>query len=836
MSEGPEQRLDTTIGGLSPDTTVAGPAADSTLGVLRYSLGPDRRIGPYKLIRELGHGGMGTVFLAARADEQFEKRVALKVVRGSDSEEVVRFFRRERQILAGLEHPNICRLLDGGSTEEGLPYFVMEYVEGEPIDHFCDERKLSIPERLNLFEGVCSAVQYAHRSLVVHRDLKPGNILVTSEGVPKLLDFGIAKLLNPGVVGGGAHETVMALTPDYASPEQVRGRAITTATDVYSLGVILFELLTGHRPYRVKSSEHVEVLKAVVEEEPDRPSTAVGRTEERRKADGTTSITTPEEAGRLRHESPQRLKRRLKGDLDAIVLAALQKDPLQRFSSVEAFSRDIHRYLSGLPITARRATTVYRLRKLATRHKLGVAAGATILGLLVALAVTMTLQASRVRKERDRAAAEATKVRAMNAFLQDALGAADPWSKGSKNISLLDALRQAQAKAQTTLQGQPLVEAAMLQTIGTTLGNLAEFNEAEKSLRSSHDLSVSAAGPRSAEAAESLVRLTSLYSDWHKFDEAEKTGREAVDISREVYGPRSLEVAAAIYPLGSMLERRSDLKALQPLADEMLSIARSPSKPKGKPVDSGLDRRKVETDALTLLAGVALQKEDYKTMEALDRERLAKLREQHPDGKDPEFGPATNDLATAQLMNGDLAGAEASYKQALAINIANLGEDHPEVASVRENLGNVYFRSKRYDETLRMLDAVLAARKKALGADSEPVARTQANMATVYKMAGKLEESDRLYRTALAGLTAKLGNENLDVAAVNAGLGDTLRLEGKLNEAEPFIRRALEIRVKQLGETHPATQRTIKILADLSTARGKPEEAKAYTARLVPAK
>ena len=836
MSEVPEQRLDTTIGGASHDTTVAGPASDSTLGVLRYSLGPDRRIGPYKLIRELGHGGMGTVFLAGRADEQFEKRVALKIVRGSDSEEVVRFFRRERQILAGLEHPNICRLLDGGSTEEGLPYFVMEYVDGEPIDRYCDERKLSISDRLNLFEAVCSAVQYAHQSLVVHRDLKPGNILVTSDGVPKLLDFGIAKLLNPGVAGGGAHETVMALTPDYASPEQVRGRAITTATDVYSLGVILFELLTGHRPYRVKSSEHVDVLKAVVEEEPDRPSTAVGRTEERRKSDGTTSITTPEETGRLRDESPERLKRRLKGDLDAIVLAALQKDPVQRYPSVEALSRDIHRYLGGLPITARKATTLYRLRKLAGRHKLGVAAAATILVLLVTLATSMTLQASRVRKERDRATAEATKVRAMNDFLQDALGAADPWSKGSKNISLLDALRQAQTKAQATLQGQPLVEAAMLQTIGTTLGNLAEFTEAERALRSAYDLSVSSAGPRSAEAAESLVRLTSLYSDWHKFDEAEKNGRAAVEISREVYGPKSLEVASAMYPLGAMYERKSDLKGLQPLADEMISIARSPVKPKGMPVASGLDRRKVEIDALTLLAAVALQKEDYKAMEALDHERLAKVRELHPDGKDPEFGTTFNDLATAQMMNGDLASAEANYKQALALNIANLGEDHPEVASVRENLGNVYFRSKRYDETLRNLDQVLAARKKALGPDSEPVARTQANMATVNKMAGKLEESDRLYRTALAGLTAKLGSENLDVAAVTASLGDNLRLEGKLDEAEPLLRRALDIRVKVLGEKHPATQRTLKLLADLSTARGKPDEARAYSARLVPVK
>jgi serine/threonine-protein kinase len=819
------------------DTLVEGTIAGSRddTGRPPQAFQPARRVGPYQLIRELGQGGMGTVFLAVRADEQFLKKVALKVVRAPDSAEVVEYFRRERQILAGLEHPNIARLLDGGSTDDGVPYFVMEYVEGVPIDRYCDEHQLTVPERLRLFEGVSLAVQYAHRSLVVHRDLKPGNILVTAEGVPKLLDFGIAKLLNPSMVGGSALETRMAMTPDYASPEQVRGRSITTATDVYSLGVNLYELLAGRSPYGVRSGEHLDLLKAVCEEEPERPSTAVGRTAERRHPDGTTSILTPELAAQLRHDTPGRLKRRLQGDLDAIVLAALQKDPMQRYPSVEALSRDIHRYLAGVPVTARKAGNLYRLRKLASRQKLGVAAGATILGLLVVLAVSMTLQANRIRRERDRAAAEATKASAMNAFLQDALGAADPWSKGSKNVSLLDALRQARVKAQSRLQGEPLVEAAMLQTIGRTLGNLAEFTEAEKALRTAYDLSVSAAGPRSAEAAESLVRLAALYSDWHKFDQAEKAGREAVAIARDVYGPRSLEVAAAIDPLGGLMERKADLKGLKPLAEEMLSIARSPVKPPGKPQATGLDRRTLETNAMSLLASVALEEEDFKTMEALDRERLAKLRARFP-AQSVEVGAALNDLATAQMYNGDLAGAEASYKEVLAIDIATFGEDHPEVASIRENLSNVYFRQGRYDESLRSLDEVLAARRKALGSDSEAAARTQANMGTVYKKAGKLEDSDRSYRAALAVLTAKLGPDSPDVAAVTANLGDNLRLQGNLDEANSLLCRALEVRVKALGETHPATQRNLKALADLATTRGKKEEAAGYAARLVPAK
>jgi serine/threonine-protein kinase len=815
------------------DTTLAGEGRESTVTFQRQGLNSERRIGPYKLIRELGRGGMGTVWLAARADEQFEKRVALKVVRSSDSEEVLRFFRRERQILAGLEHPHVARLLDGGTTDEGLPYFVMEHVEGVPIDRYCDEHQLTIPERLKLFEGVCSAVQHAHRSLVVHRDLKPSNVLVTEEGVPKLLDFGIAKLLNPEVAGA-SHETVLAMTPDYASPEQVRGRAITTATDVYSLGVILYELLTGHRPYRVKTHEHVEVLKAVCEEEPERPSTAVGRTEERQKPDGTTVITTPEEAGRLRHETPEKLKRRLKGDLDAIVMSALQKDPLQRYPSVEALARDVRRYLDGQPVTARKASTSYRLRKLVERHKLGVAAGATILVLLIALAVTSTIQAARIRKERDRATAETAKVTAMNTFLEDALGAADPWEKGSRNISLLDALRQAQAKAESAFHGQPLIRAAILQTIGSTFANLAEFQEGEKALRTALVLRTAAGGPRSEEVAESQASLSNLYGLWHRFDEAVNAGKVSLDITRELHGPRSLETAAAMNPLGQAYVRNGDLKSLKPLAEEMLALVRAPGtvqRGPGKPID----RTKVEVQALTLLANVALAEESYPRMEALDRERLDKVRAHLPELRS-EMSGALNDLATAQSMNGDLTGAEANYKEALAINTAEVGEEHPETLVVRENLGGVYFKEKRYDETLRMLDVVLAGRRKALGADAEPVGRTLANIGTVSVAAGKLEEGERSFRDSLAVLVPKLGEQNLDVASVRMSLADVLRKRGNLDAAEPLMRSALDVRAKILGETHAATQRALKALADLETARGKTAEAAAYTARLVPAK
>jgi serine/threonine protein kinase len=299
---------------------------------------------------------MGRVYLAARVDQQYQKRVAIKVIKADvDRDEVVSRFRRERQILASLDHPNISRFLDGGATADGRPYFVMEYVEGKAIDKYCDRHRLSIPERLKLFRQLCAAVEYAHRNLIVHRDIKPGNILVTAEGVPKLLDFGIAKLVNPGLSGEAGTMTGLAMTPEFASPEQARGEPVTTISDVYSLGVLLYLILTGHLPYRFKTRQTLDVLRAVCEDEPEKPSTAVGRT-----ADAGGEGLTADQLSRSREGSPEQLRRRLSGDLDTILLMALRKEPSRRYSSVEALSEDLRRYLEGLPIKARKATFSYR--------------------------------------------------------------------------------------------------------------------------------------------------------------------------------------------------------------------------------------------------------------------------------------------------------------------------------------------------------------------------------------------------------------------------------------------------------------------------------------------
>ncbi|HEX4946561.1 MAG TPA: serine/threonine-protein kinase [Blastocatellia bacterium] len=369
------------------------PSASSAVG---------QRIGPYQILREIGHGGMGAVYLATRADDQYKKRVAIKLVRhGMGSDFIVRRFRHERQILASLDHPNIARLLDGGTTEDGAPYFVMEYIKGLPMDEYCDRQQLTTAERLQLFRTVCAAVQYAHQNLVVHRDLKPSNILITSDGTVKLLDFGIAKLLNPELVGEEIDATMTGMrlmTPGYASPEQVRAEPITTASDVYSLGVILYELLTGHRPYHVSARPPHEVARVICESQPTKPSDVVIKTEVINTSDGTTTSITPEMVSRTREGQPDRLRRRLSGDLDNIVLMAMRKEPQRRYTSVSQLAEDLRRHLEGLPVIAREDTFGYRTGKFVMRHKAGVAAAALITIALIGGMATTLWQARKAER------------------------------------------------------------------------------------------------------------------------------------------------------------------------------------------------------------------------------------------------------------------------------------------------------------------------------------------------------------------------------------------------------------------------------------------------------
>ena len=399
------------------DAGVISPVAETESDGSNDRIG--QRIGPYEILREIGHGGMGTVFLAVRADDQYRKEVAVKIVnKGMDTDTILRRFVMERQILANLEHPNIARLLDGGTTVDGLPYFVMEYVEGETIIRYCDQHRLHTLERLQLFRQVCSAVQFAHQNLIVHRDLKPSNIIVTADGTPKLLDFGIAKLLGSDLPEATA--TVgRLLTPEYASPEQLRGLPITTTSDVYSLGVVLYELLTGHRPFNFESRSPEEVARLITAGEPIKPSVIITHTNSARHTDDVEHRSiTPEAISHMRDGNVDKLRRRLAGDLDIILLKALRKEPERRYAAVQDLSADIQRHLTGLPVLAREDTFAYRAGKFIQRNTASVAAAAVVAITLFTASVVTTWQATVARRERAKAERRFKDVRNLtNSFL-----------------------------------------------------------------------------------------------------------------------------------------------------------------------------------------------------------------------------------------------------------------------------------------------------------------------------------------------------------------------------------------------------------------------------------
>jgi serine/threonine-protein kinase len=780
----------------------------------------ERRIGAYRVLRELGHGGMGTVYLAARADDQYQKQVAIKVVRGLDSDEVVRYFRRERQILAALDHPNIARLMDGGTTEDGLPYFVMERVEGEPIDRYCDERKLSVQERLRLFQGVCAAVQYAHQNLVVHRDLKPSNILVDAHGVPKLLDFGLAKLLNPEIFGEAATGTALAMTPEYASPEQARGQRITTATDVYSLGVVLYELLTGHRPYGRQARDSLQLLRAVCEEEPERPSTAVGRTEQRTLPNGAVWTTTPDAVSRTREGTPEKLRRRLRGELDNIVLMALRKEPQRRYRSVEALSEDIRRYLEGRPVTAHKATVWYRSSKFVRRNALGVGATATVFVLAVGFGVVTTVQSHKIARERDRANREAATEQRVSDFLVNLFQISDPTESRGNSVTARELLDKAVHDIEGKLQGEPAVKGTLLYTMGLVYEDLGLSTQALELTEKALAQFRSAAQPDEPAIARALLQQAVVTFHLGQYEKAEPLYREALAILEKHFGPDNPEVARALDDFGLFYQEAAKYDQAEPLHRRALAIFEKTTGPRSRDV----------ANVLTNLANLFSLRGKYAEAETLQR-RALDIQESVLGPDHPETISSLNNLATINFYLEKYDKVEELFRRVLALYEKTEGPDHPDVAIALNNLANVAQIRGDFQTAEASFQRAARIFEKA-GVPEHPNALAAlSNLATVYRDMGRYAEAESLQRRALEADRRTLGPDHPNVAFDLHRLASILSESGRPSEAEPLQRHAVEIIEKALGPEHPTFAVAVMVLGDVCRAQGKRAEAESLYTR-----
>ncbi|HEX8141097.1 MAG TPA: tetratricopeptide repeat protein [Pyrinomonadaceae bacterium] len=784
-----------------------------------------RTLGRYRVLRELGHGGMGLVLLAVRADDQFKKQVAIKILRrGMDSEEIVRRFRTERQILASLEHPNIARLLDGGITEDGLPYIVMEYIEGQPVDSYCDKRRLRTDGRLLLFRKICSVVEFAHQNLIIHRDLKPSNILITPDGEPKLLDFGIAKLLNPALASQTLAATATDLrlmTPEYASPEQIRGHNITTVSDVYSLGILLYRLLSGHAPYHFKQTSPQEIERLVCENEPERPSTAIRRTEEITIGQRTIRIT-PEIVGEARGEPAESLRRRLRGDLDNIVLKALRKEPERRYSSAAQFAEDIRRYMDGLPVTARKDTFAYRASKFIGRNRIGVAAVSLVLLAILAGLTASIWQARVAARERNQAQRETARADQLNNFLKSILSAASPEQKG-RDVKVIEVLNGAAARIDTEFANQPELRAQVLQTIGQTYFDIGLMDEAEKYSRESLKLNLELYGAETSATADNKITLGSALLNKGKLEEAEQFLTEAVAVERKLSSEGSKELALGLFVLGELYVRRiTDKEALEKakqLLQESISIFNKVSGENNE--DSAY--------ALVSLARAHQFTGDLDSAEATYRKSIAIFRTlpQHYELR----------MAMALLGLGRLLSLKGKHDEGInatleAYRIARKQGESVTTYWSHYYLCMAYYNKGDYARAIEESAEAMEIGTKLGVMNSRDFAYLLSYRGLALTHTGRAKEAEPLLRKALDQHT---GNDprHVDVIAASQGaLGECLTAQARYSAAEPLLLESYENLKTSAGADDPGTKLALRRLVTLYENWKKPEKAAEYRGRL----
>jgi serine/threonine protein kinase/tetratricopeptide (TPR) repeat protein len=741
--------------------------------------------GKYKLVEELGKGGMGVVFLADQT-APVKRQVALKIIKlGMDTHHVVARFEAERQALAVMDHPNIAKVFDGGATDTGRPYFVMELVKGIPLTTYCDQNQLTTRERLELFIPICEAVQHAHQKGVIHRDLKPSNVLVAVQDgkpVPKIIDFGIAKAVDHRLAESTlfTEQGLLIGTPAYMSPEQAElsGLDIDTRTDIYSLGVMLYELLIGVLPFdqkMLRAAAFNEIQRIIREIDPPRASTQIIKL-------GETNTTIAEH----RRTDPASLHRQLKGDLDCILMRAMEKDRTRRYETATGLAMDINRHLHNEPISARPPSTTYRLAKFARRHKVGLAAGVAVFLALVAglvMATTGLIRAKRAEAvaagERDRANQETKTTRRVSDFLVSIFQVSDPKQALGNTITAREILDKGSARVEEELKGEPLVKARLMDTMGTVYMNLGLYPQAVPLAERALEVRRQALAPDDPLIAQSMFSLGELRYTTGSYAEAEKLFRGALDIQMKKLGEETYEVSNSLNDLAMTLNSLGRYDEAEPLYRQALAI----------------------------------------------RQKL--FGKEHPD-----IAQSLNNLGMFLYRRAKYDEAEKLFREALEMNRRLLGEVHPEIASYLNNLGMVLRDSGRLAEAETTFRQSVDLHQKVYGSDHPNYGNAVANLAALLVRMGKFEEAERNYLEVIA-LYGKIYSENnFQTAGVRSLLGECLTKTKKFPQAEKLLVESLAIIKGQFGQGHPRTQATVRRLVALYEAWGKPAKMAVYQAML----
>ena len=726
-----------------------------------------QEFGPYRLIRLLGDGGMGQVYLAERSDDLYEQQVAIKLMRSGlkQSGAMLVRFSAERQILANLNHPNIARLLDAGITSEGAPFLVMEYVDGVAIDAYCRENSLGTQAILELFLAVCSAAEYAHKNLVIHRDIKPANILVDGAGVPKLLDFGIAKLLNEGAEAL-TRVTERIMTPEYASPEQVRGEQVTTATDVYALGVLLFELLSGERPFRLEGHRPLEVIHLICEQEPQAPSAVTAN------ADRCHRV-------------------RVDRDLDNVVLMAMRKEPSRRYAGVAAMSADIRAYLAGYPVLARTDRWSYRSQKFIRRHKASVAAAAAVALALVGFSIGMGVLAQRANRARLTAQRETQ-------FLNTIFQAATPDQTRGKPVMARDLLDQGTKRIDSELAGQPELQATMLDNVGRAYTAIGMYGEASELLHRAFETRRRILGKDSLDTASTEDAYGTALRLREQYAQAEPYFRDALAIRRRKLAANDAVVGESLSNLGECLYLEGRNQEAESFLREALAIDRR----WGDKTSSGtrdylallLEREGNFPEAAQLLR------------EAVDINRTA-------EGSDsPDYLVTMHNYAGALIDSGNLDAAETTEREVLALREKVSGPDHPDVFYSLNNLGFILLEKGEGQKALPILDRCVALCRKT-GIESK-LANALANRARAWEEKGNGGQAEHDLREALKLMSSPGGQGSWILAKIIGGFGQLEFNRGHDAAAEDYVRRALDMQRGLGGEETPAYATSLMDLGD----------------------